>query len=101
MTHDQSEALPKSRQSRVISMEFPRSFLPDVNSRGNQCWRRGMSAVSSDYTATPTNGHQNATRRELTNVKTEGAFLPSEDLKVLPGRKISCLYIATNRLQKH
>ena len=47
--HDQSEALPKSRQSRVISMEFPRSFLPDVNSRGNQCWRRGMSAVSSDY----------------------------------------------------
>ena len=52
-------------------------------------------------TATPTNGHQNATRRELTNVKTEGAFLPSEDLKVLPGRKISCLYIATNRLQKH
>ena len=52
-------------------------------------------------TATPTNGHQNATRRELTNVKTEGAFLPSEDLKVLPGSKISCLYIATNRLQKH
>ena len=49
MTHDQSEALPKSRQSRVISMEFPRSFLSDVNSRGNQCWRRGMSAVSSDY----------------------------------------------------
>ena len=38
-------------------------------------------------TATPTNGHQNATRRELTNVKTEGAFLPSEDLKVLPGKQ--------------
>ena len=38
-------------------------------------------------TATPTNGHQNATRRELTNVKTERAFLPSEDLKVLPGKQ--------------
>ena len=38
-------------------------------------------------TATPTNCHQNATRRELTNVKTERAFLPSEDLKVLPGKQ--------------
>ena len=38
-------------------------------------------------TATPTNCHQNATRREPHNVKTERAFLPSEDLKVLPGRE--------------